>query len=122
MESDPESDTEAPPSKKRKYCFHCLEYIGYSTYYRHRERFFDPVSKQWTLESCSSTSELLAFSVSARNDDFSQSELHTSGTEDLVKLSCTCVRREGLVMLNVRDTDYSVVDTYTTIYIPLLMI
>ena len=46
-----EDHDEGPPSKRtRKYCCHCSEYVGYSTYYRHRERFFDPVSNQWTVD------------------------------------------------------------------------
>ena len=44
-----EAHDEAPPSKKRKYCCHCSKYVGYSTYYRHHERFFDRVSNQWTV-------------------------------------------------------------------------
>ena len=39
---------EVPP-KKRRCCPHCLEYVGYSTYYRHRDRFFDVATNQWDL-------------------------------------------------------------------------
>ena len=41
---------EAPPSKRRKYCNHCFKFVGYSTYYKHREEFFDPVTNQWSVD------------------------------------------------------------------------
>lgn len=76
MEFEEESN-DAPPSKKRRYCCHCSNYVGYSTYYRHRDEFFDPVSEQWTMES-SVTNE----SAVLRTDEFSASELSFSDTED----------------------------------------
>ena len=33
--------------KKRVFCDHCQQLVGYSTYYRHRDRFFDTQSSSW---------------------------------------------------------------------------
>ena len=45
---DGEDLIEVPP-QKRRFCPHCLEYVGFSTYYRHRDRFFDVATNQWIL-------------------------------------------------------------------------
>ena len=37
------------PSKKRRFCPHCLETVGYSTFYRHHDRLFDSSTNQWNL-------------------------------------------------------------------------
>jgi len=71
-----ESDSEALPSKKRRHCCHCKHYVGYSTYYRHWEAFFDPISKQWSLDSSDRNESMIS------NDEFSASELNSSDTED----------------------------------------
>ena len=55
-----------------RYCCHCSTYVGYSTYYhRHQDKFFDPVSEQWTMESSAANE----FAVS-RTDEFSANELN----------------------------------------------
>ena len=46
IDEDGEDLIEVPP-KKRRWCPHCLEYVGFSTYYRHRDRFFDVATNQW---------------------------------------------------------------------------
>ena len=46
-------------SRKRKFCGHCQEYVGHSTYYRHHDRFFNPITSSWTHSGspvCSSDS------------------------------------------------------------------
>ena len=45
---DGEDLIEVPP-QKRRFCPHRLEYVGFSTYYRHRDRFFDVATNQWIL-------------------------------------------------------------------------
>ena len=48
--SDSELDETSPTSKRRRrsiYCGHCDRHVPPSTYYRHREQFFDVVSQQW---------------------------------------------------------------------------
>ena len=51
----------AANSKRRRrtlYCGHCLEEVSKSTYYRHREKYYDEVEQRWsTLCSDSSTEE-----------------------------------------------------------------
>lgn len=37
----------SPRRKKRIYCPHCSQTVGYSTYYRHRDRYYDCDSNQW---------------------------------------------------------------------------
>lgn len=38
-----------PTSRRtRRYCGHCCEYVGYSTFYRHRSRYYDEHTKQWS--------------------------------------------------------------------------
>ena len=44
---EPES---ASYAKKRKFCGHCKQFVGYSTYYRHKDRFFDPHTSTWLTE------------------------------------------------------------------------
>ena len=78
MESD-----EAPPLKKRKYCFHCSKYVGYSTYYRHRERYFDVASNQWTVVEPISTRDA---SGDARSDVYESSLTDVVDTCDEVEL------------------------------------
>ena len=33
--------------KKRKYCFHCKEYLTQAVYKRHKSEFYDEVNKEW---------------------------------------------------------------------------
>lgn len=40
-------DTDSSPVKKRHFCPHCSEFVGYSTYYRHRDKYFDLQTQQW---------------------------------------------------------------------------
>ena len=35
-------------ARKRVLCPHCKESVSHDTYYRHRERFYDPQNDQWT--------------------------------------------------------------------------
>ena len=35
-------------ARKRVLCPHCKESVSHATYYRHRERFYDPQNDQWT--------------------------------------------------------------------------
>ena len=35
-------------ARKRIHCPHCEESVSHATYYRHRERFYDPRNDQWT--------------------------------------------------------------------------
>ena len=37
-----------PLVKKRRFCPHCSQTVGYSTFYRHRDRYYDVDSNQWT--------------------------------------------------------------------------
>ena len=44
--------SEVPTAKRRRrigsvYCGHCKQRVPTSTYYRHREQFFDVVTQQW---------------------------------------------------------------------------
>ncbi len=44
------SESDVPTAKRRRrsvYCGHCKERLPPSTYYRHREQFFDVVSQLW---------------------------------------------------------------------------
>ena len=43
---------------KRKFCFHCNDYVPKTTFYRHREQYFDPVTQVWTLSEESENSTL----------------------------------------------------------------
>ena len=47
---------ELPAAKRRKsvliYCGHCQESLPASTYYRHREEFYNPVNQQWQELAC----------------------------------------------------------------------
>ena len=35
---------------KRKYCNHCNEYLTIRVFKRHRQEFYDPVKKEWTMK------------------------------------------------------------------------
>ena len=49
--------------RRRVHCEHCKEFLSKSTYYRHRMRYFNAVSKQWvTIEDHND-------STSSDNDD-----------------------------------------------------
>ena len=37
----------ASSKKKRVFCDHCQQMVGYSTFYRHRDRFYDAQSSSW---------------------------------------------------------------------------
>ena len=41
-------EADSSPVKKRRFCPHCSEVVGYSTYYRHRDKYFDLKTQQWT--------------------------------------------------------------------------
>ena len=63
-----EASDEVPPSKRRKYCDHCLKFVGYSTYYKHREQFLDPVTNQWSVDlKCSTQAGACESSDSSTN-------------------------------------------------------
>ncbi len=44
-------ESDVPTAKRQRrsvYCNHCKQKVPPSTYYRHREQFFDVVSQRWT--------------------------------------------------------------------------
>lgn len=43
--------TVTPPVKKRRFCPHCSEVVGYSTYYRHQNKYFDLKTQRWNTVS-----------------------------------------------------------------------
>lgn len=90
-----ELDDEAPPLKRRKYCNHCSGYVGYSMYYRHHERFFDPVTSQWTVE------------YSAKVGAFSDLDTETSHNE--FKVDCE-------IEVNFQGSDGSNEGRYVSLY------
>ena len=55
-------NTDSSPVKKRRFCPHCSEYVGYSTYYRHRDKYFDLQTQQWNKELNNCTTECLTAS------------------------------------------------------------
>ena len=53
MDSD-----QLPTAKRRRvlvFCNHCEQRLPTSTYYRHREQFFDPVSQHWHKDAIDSS-------------------------------------------------------------------
>ena len=46
------------PQPSKVFCDHCKDFVGRSTYYRHRSRYYDPRKKSWVsaLEQRSQTS------------------------------------------------------------------
>ena len=40
-------NTDSSTVKKRRFCPHCSELVGYSTYYRHRDKYFDLQTQLW---------------------------------------------------------------------------
>ena len=40
-------NTDSSPVKKRRFCPHCSEFVGYSMYYRHCDKYFDLQTQQW---------------------------------------------------------------------------
>ena len=43
-------NTDSSPVKKRRFCPHCSEFVGYSTHYRHRDKYFDCSGrKPWSI-------------------------------------------------------------------------
>lgn len=76
-------------SRERVFCGHCDEYLPKSTFYRHKDTFFNPVSKQWVIEesfSGGSTTERSGAGSTLRNTttvetDSSEGDLDFSGME-----------------------------------------
>ena len=40
-------DSSRVRGKRRMYCEHCKQEVSKSTFYRHYQQFFNPVSKRW---------------------------------------------------------------------------
>lgn len=38
-------------AKKRRFCPHCSRNVGLSTFYRHRDRFFDVATHEWCRQA-----------------------------------------------------------------------
>ena len=110
---------------KRKFCFHCNDYVPKTTFYRHREQYFDPITQVWTLseENDNSTlgSEMIEnmdisynnSSVMESTDEYSAffvSEVSTRPTIDsidhsiylLEELSQSTLNQEEVVTTEVR--------------------
>ena len=45
------SSSESRRCRQKHYCPHCNDYLPKSTFYRHRDSFFNPVSIKWLSES-----------------------------------------------------------------------
>ena len=43
---------------KQKFCYHCNDYVPKTTFYRHREQYFDPTTQVWTLSGESENNTL----------------------------------------------------------------
>ena len=48
-------NTDSSPVKKRRFCPPCSEFVGYSTYYRHRDKYFDLQTQQWKKATVDTT-------------------------------------------------------------------
>ena len=92
-----EASEEARSSKRRKYCDHCSKSVGYSTYYKHREQFFDHVTNQWSVESCAKAG---ACEFSGSSTDTSQDDAaDTDGNEIEMNFPGLECRNEGIIVL-----------------------
>ena len=80
--------------RSKMFCGHCSQYLSKSTYYRHRQAFYDKKRREWLKEkpvssNSSSESELTCSS----NEDESPSLTHSLsiGCEDAgMIILCTC--------------------------------
>lgn len=57
---DSVSPMEVAKKRKRYLCPHCALYLTKSAYYCHKERFYNPVTKEWKIdvaELCDTTSD-----------------------------------------------------------------
>ena len=67
---------EFPAAKRRKhgliYCVHCEKNLPASTYYRHREEFYNPANQHWQKLTSERSQETFS---SESNDEENDSEL-----------------------------------------------
>lgn len=81
--------TTAPKRRKRPAleCGHCGEVVSKSTYYRHRQRFYNPKTKKWKMcdeESKSSTGEeceSYGFEDDSEITEWTEAELNVEHSE-----------------------------------------
>jgi len=85
-----EADGLPQGKKKRRFCPHCLQTVGYSTFFCYRDRYYDVDSNQWTLvvrEEDNKAKETNAVydchSEDSRSDNVHSDDFHleTSGGE-----------------------------------------
>ena len=43
--------------RNRKFCDHCEQYVGYSTYYTHKLHFYDEATSRWSKKFCAEATE-----------------------------------------------------------------
>ena len=80
--------SEVPTAKRSRrigsvYCGHCERKVPTSTYYRHREQFFDVVAQQWQCHTSPTETDHAKFSAEESSD------------EDVLELQTTVV--EGML-------------------------
>ena len=78
------ADSPTSRKRKRKKCEHCGDRVSLSTYYRHREQFFDPVRQQWDIER---QGQPAADSSSDENEAFP--DVFHGTVYSFTKFSCT---------------------------------
>ena len=58
-------------SRQKIFCAHCNDYLPKSTFYRHRDCFFNPVSKEWQKSDADNAGDSFQQRVSCTSDQSS---------------------------------------------------
>ena len=66
---------------KRKFCFHCNDYVPKTTFYRHREQYFDPITQVWTLSEENENSTLRSEMIENMDISYNNSSVIESTDE-----------------------------------------
>lgn len=68
--------------KRLRYCEHCSQTVTYPVYKKHKEEFYDPTSKQWTITHHSAKKGWKSFdpSLDAEDDEIISCAISSTGT------------------------------------------
>ena len=85
--------TEVPCAKRTRrnvprYCGHCEKKVPSSTYYRHREKFFDVVSQRWQRDRGAAAQDKLHTSESSDDEIF---EVHSAFQGIYIFMACCII-------------------------------
>ena len=70
-------------TRRRIFCPHCEEFVSKTTYYRHRDNYFDLQTNEWRIKGCRYARDSMEEDICSSSDDESNSTPEDSQEDEM---------------------------------------